>query len=237
MRPLFLAVLAAAAGLAIAGSANADDDRLCAKATGDVRIEACTRVIKSGRQTAKDLSWALNNRANAYARKGELDRAIADYDEIVRVDPTDATAFFNRGIVYQAKNNFDRAVADLNEAIRLNPKDASALYGRCWLRATAGKELAQALADCDQSLLLRPNHHDTLDSRGLVYFRLGRFDQAIADLDAALSTHARSVQPLYVRGLAKMKKGDAAGGEADIAAAEMLYPKIAEHYAQWGVRR
>ena len=36
---------------------------------------------------------ALHNRGIAYGRKGEHDRAIADYNEAIRLDPKDATAF------------------------------------------------------------------------------------------------------------------------------------------------
>ena len=42
--------------------------------------------------------------------------------------------------------------------------------------------LAQALSDCDQAYRLRPNDGYTLASRGFVYLRLGRLDDAIVEL-------------------------------------------------------
>ena len=39
-----------------------------------------------------------------------------------------------------------------------------------------------------------------------------------------------------MRGLAKLKSGDRAGGNADIAAAAALDPKIAAIYAGYGVK-
>jgi hypothetical protein len=41
---------------------------------------------------------------------------------------------------------------------------------------------------------------------------------------------------LYGRGLAKLKKGDTAGGNADIAAAEAIEANIVEDFARYGVQ-
>ena len=68
------------------------------------------------------LALAYDNRGNAYARKGDLDRALADYDEAIRLDPKLALAYYNRGNAYAKMGDPDRALADYNEAIRLDPK-------------------------------------------------------------------------------------------------------------------
>jgi hypothetical protein len=41
---------------------------------------------------------------------------------------------------------------------------------------------------------------------------------------------------LYGRGLARLKKGDTAGGNADVAAAKQVEAKIADDFSQYGVR-
>jgi tetratricopeptide (TPR) repeat protein len=58
------------------------------------------------------------------------------------------------------------------------PKSADAYNGRCWARALAGRDLDQALADCDGSLRLSPDDANGLNSRGLVQRKLGAFDRA-----------------------------------------------------------
>ena len=52
--------------------------------------------------------------------------------------------------------------------------------------------------------------------------RLGDFAKSIADFDAGLKLAPKIAGALYGRGLAKLKKGDAAAGEADIAAAKAI---------------
>jgi hypothetical protein len=41
---------------------------------------------------------------------------------------------------------------------------------------------------------------------------------------------------LFGRGKAKLKKGDRAGGEADLAAAKEKYAKVAEEFEKYGVK-
>jgi tetratricopeptide (TPR) repeat protein len=57
-----------------------------------------------------------------FAAPAQHDKAIADYTDAIRRNPSDATAYFNRGLAWQSKQEYDKAIADYNKAIRLNPK-------------------------------------------------------------------------------------------------------------------
>jgi tetratricopeptide (TPR) repeat protein len=92
--------------------------------TPDVRIEMCTALIESPQESQYGRATAYNNRAIAWQAKGDLDRAIADFDEVIRLVPTVARAYNNRAAAWKAKRDFDRAIADYDEAIRLDPKMA-----------------------------------------------------------------------------------------------------------------
>ena len=105
---------------------------------------------------------------------------------------------------------------------------------RRWARAIAG-QLEGGLADCNESLRLKPDPN-TLDSRGLVYLKSGKFDAAIADYDGALKENPKMSGSLYGRGIAKQKKGDNAGAATDISAAKELRPNVAELFAKYGVQ-
>ena len=97
-------------------------------------------------------------------------------------------------------------------------------------------QLETALADCNESLKLRPNSSNTLDSRAFVYVRLGRWDEAIADADAALQGNPQNAWALFERGFAKLKKGDSAGADDDIAASRAIDPKAETELSSFGVR-
>jgi len=111
---------------------------------------AVERSMKSIRLDPK-FALAYNNRGVAYKNKGELDRAIADYDEAIRLNPNYALPYDNRGNAYKDKGEYDRAIADLDAAIRLNPNYAKAYNDRGVVYASK-RDYIRAIADYDQAL-------------------------------------------------------------------------------------
>lgn len=200
----------------------------------DQTIAGCTVRIVSGVETTQNLAIAYDNRGIAYGRKGQFDRAIQDHDQAIRLDPSYAKAFLNRGDAHDSKGQYVRALEDYDQAIRLDPSNAYAWNNRCLTRAIVGR-LDQALADCNESLRLVPDDPDHLDSRGLVHLMASRLDAAIADYDAVLRLDPKHAHALYGRGIARQRKGDAAGA-ADIAAAVEIQADIAREMAKYGVK-
>ena len=220
-----------------APQALGDDAATCATSNDAlIAIATCTRAIASGGDEGRKLSSLYNQRGIAYAKRGYLEGAIADYTEAIRLDPKHATAYYNRGKAWRAKGNYDRAIADYTEAIKITPNDTDAWNNRCFARAIWGRELQLALADCNEALRLAPNHPGDLDTRGVTYLKLGQYDMAIADYDAVLKIVPNIPDSLYGRGMAKRRKGDATGGDADIAAAKAIRADIADVFAGYGVK-
>ena len=87
----------------------------------------------------------------------------------------------------------------------------------------------------NEALRLRPNYADALDSRGLINLKLGQYDRALADYDAALRAKPKLASALYGRGKAKLMKGNFKGGTADIQAAIIINPNIPEEFARFGL--
>jgi Flp pilus assembly protein TadD len=55
----------------------------------------------------------------AYGKKGDLDKAIADYTEAIRLRPQYAKAYYNRGTAYREKGMNSEAEADFVQAKKL----------------------------------------------------------------------------------------------------------------------
>jgi tetratricopeptide (TPR) repeat protein len=64
---------------------------------------------------------------------------------------------------------------------------------------------------------------------------MGRFDEALADLDAAADIMPRSADVLYLRALTRRHLGRTAEAAADMTAATMFDKQIAATYARYGV--
>ena len=96
-------------------------------ATDDDRIVSdCADVIDNGRSAKPDRIKALSARAGVYARKDQLDRAIADYDMMLRLDPSLADIFNTRGELWWKRGDRPKALADFAAALKLNPDHAAA---------------------------------------------------------------------------------------------------------------
>jgi hypothetical protein len=59
------------------------------------------------------------DRGMAFYRNGDLDRALADFDAAIQLDPRSASAYIDRSIVLYRKAEPDRAFADVAQAIRI----------------------------------------------------------------------------------------------------------------------
>ena len=76
---------------------------------------------------------AYSIRGCAYRKKGDYDKAIADYTEAIRLDADDLVGCHRaRAWLYIQKADFDSLIADCSEVTRLAPKDAEAYCYRAW---------------------------------------------------------------------------------------------------------
>ena len=201
--------------------------------TAEERIRHCTSLI-DGNVSAQDRAIAYSNRGLNWFGLRDYNNAIEDYNEALKLKPNDADWLGKRADAYRDDGDFDQALRDYSAAIRLAPTVEN-YNGRCYGRAAANVELELALTDCNEALRRKPNDADTLDSRAFVYFRMERFDDAVADIGNALRRNPGLANSLFIRGVIKLKRGDTAGGNADLAAAKGIDADVSETYKRYGV--
>lgn len=176
-------------------------------------------------------------RAEVFLQNKDATRAAADFEAAQKAAPANADLSAQIGLAYVRAGLYDDGLRRLDAWIAAHPRSediGQALAARCWARAVSGKALDAALADCDQALK-KDRTSTTMGYRGVVLFRLGRLDEAIAQFDAALKAQPRFAPALYGRGLAELKKGDKAHGDADLSAAAEIAPGLAQQYRRWGL--
>ncbi len=194
----------------------------------DRKIAGCTKMLARGAsESASNRAIAYNNRGWAYDEKGLYDRAIADLDEAIRLDPNMANAYNNRGNAYSDKGLFDRGIADLDEAIRLDPKNASAYNNRGWAYNEKGL-YDRAIADLDEAIRFDPKLSSAYKLRGFSHFKKGELDWALADLDKAIRLNSKYAKAYAVRGDVYTSKGLYDRAIAEYDAALRLEPDLAD---------
>jgi tetratricopeptide (TPR) repeat protein len=178
----------------------------------------------------------------------------SDLDTVSRLVPPAAGVRQTLADLYGRLGDYAAALDELDQwsSHHSLPNDRlMRLNDRCWLLAAANRDLHEALADCDRALAARPyapagtgtlidrpltsDSADVLDSRGLVYIRLGNFKDAIRDYDTVLRANPKMPTSLYGRGLAELRLGDKARAQDDLAAAGKLDSGIARRFASMGL--
>jgi tetratricopeptide (TPR) repeat protein len=170
----------------------------------------------------------------AAGKAGDYDRAMANYNEAIRLNHDDALAYYDRGLIYSNKGDPDRAIADFSDAVRLNPTYAFAFQSRGFAYYNKGDD-NRAIADYNEAIRLDPKSAVAFNNRGNVYYRKNQYDQAFADYNEAIR-----INPLYAvavnnRGLIYLNvKGDKDRAIADFSDAIRLYPTYADAFNNRG---
>jgi tetratricopeptide (TPR) repeat protein len=172
---------------------------------------------------------AYGHRAIAWRLKGELDIAIRDLGEAIRLDPKDATLWNNRGNAWKEKKDYDKAIRDYDEAIRLDPRYSGAFNGRgiAW---HGKKEYDKALKDFDEAIRLEPKLANLFNNRGTVWSDKKDYDKAIADYDEAIRLDPKEATFFSNRGNNWGAKKDYAKALQDYDDAIRLDPKGPDRY-------
>lgn len=203
-------------------------------ASAERTIQGCDAVIRWARETPRDTGTAFYNRGLALAASGQLDRAIDDYGQAIRLRPELADAYNNRGIAWRLKGNDARALEDFDRALGLKPGDVDALYNRGLALIGLG-QYDRAIADFDAALRLQPDDVDAVAARGMAWLRKGDSGRALQDFDRALVVRPGNAIALYGRGIARRRSGNHKDGDADIAAAKAIQSDIAEKFTRMGL--
>ncbi len=227
----------------VAAPANADwttEAEACYRA-GDSPaggVVLCSAAIDTPGLTQANLAITYSNRGNSFFDLGQFDRAVADYDVALDLQPDDSITLSNRAAALIELEEYDRALDDLNQALALRGDNAVALTNRCWVHAIQDRfELARL--DCDDALALEPLDPIALASRAFVLMQLGEGDAAREDADLAVQFGGTYWETHFYRGLAYEMDGDLEQATQSYQRAIALAPdepRIQGKLAELGVR-
>lgn len=144
---------------------------------------------------------ALLQQAVSFHQQGELGRAQAIYDEVLRTEPLNFDALHLSGVLARQQGDPGRALAMIEGALAIDGKRAIAHCNR----GVALQDLARhqdALASFDRALALQPDYAVALSNRGNALRHLGHIERALESYDAALRLSPDYAEALCNRALA-----------------------------------
>jgi tetratricopeptide (TPR) repeat protein len=219
-----LAVVFLSVAAAVANAGEAEDQ--CAKGSGEAALAACTQLIASSVYGGHVLAVFYYDRGLEYKNRGDIDRAISDYNKAIELDPTIGAAFDARGDAYEERGEVERAIKDFDEAVRLNPNDAFA-FGHRGIALRQRGDHDRAIADFSEAVRLDPEYAEGFSYRAIENAERGDYDRAIVDFNKAINLDPKLVSARNGRGKVFQSKGDHDRAIADFSAAINLIPKLA----------
>ena len=161
----------------------------------DAAIEDLTVTL---RLDSKDETALLDRAAAYYARNAREDsvRALIDLDRLLQLQPGHRRALFNRSLVRIRQGKDPTWDSDLLTLLESDPGHASAETALCWGYALDGRA-EESLIHCDRAFALGVDIA-ARDGRGIALAQLGRYDEAIIDLEAYVDGLRQQSEESYI---------------------------------------
>jgi len=172
---------------------------------------------------------SLTQKASDADSQGNLTESIADWTQVIQLDPKNARAYYNRGVSKDSQQDLNGAIADYTQAIQLDPKNAASHANRGYARYRNG-DLPGAMLDYNQALALDPKDDETYNNRGNAKLALDDPDGAIADFNEAIRLDPHLAHAYNGRGNASLNEGDLDQAITDFNQALLLDPRYAHAY-------
>lgn len=154
-------------------------------------IVLCVMQIRTWKTSISVVTHAIDNgshhdgllyegRANAYAQKKELKKALQDYTKAIEINPERWDSYKYRGSLFGVLKQYDRSAADLSKYLEKYPDDPEQLYN-LGLTLFNLNHQAEGIKALDRCLEINPDFARAYRARGNAYLSMG--DSARAQID------------------------------------------------------
>ncbi len=159
-----------------------------------------TQALRRDRKNA----LAISNRGWVFYQRDDLQTALAEFNDAIRLDSTLDYAYWGRAMVNHAIGEFEQAADDMSHAIR-NCEDQEDLAQMYLDRAEfhlANEDYVASLYDTDRAIDARPKFGWAHACRGQMLAFLERFDEAAQAFSKAIDLDPYNAEILNLVGTA-----------------------------------
>lgn len=132
----------------------------------------------------KNSSQYYSNRGYVYDLQGEVESAITEYERAIQLDNQNDLAWNNLGYALVALGRYDEALEAYNESLKIEYEDDVTLSNRADLYVIL-ERYEEAETDYNEAIRINPRAYN-YNARGLFYFNLGYYEDAVVDFLAAV---------------------------------------------------
>lgn len=205
------------------------------QAVGDTA--AALADAEAARKLDPSSAGAISAVATLTAEHGDVAKAVAMLDERIAIGGKERDDYrLEKANLLGTFGDARTALAEIDRMIEDKPGSPLLLNARCWIKATREIEVQSAIKDCTSAIELSDDTASILDSRALVWMRLGRNEDALRDLDAALLQAPDLGSSRFLRAIVLKQLGRPDEARRDLAAARGIAPSLEREYARYGLK-
>ncbi|MCX7888890.1 MAG: tetratricopeptide repeat protein [Rhodobacteraceae bacterium] len=155
------------------------------------RPDAAIEVLRQLAKARPDIAVVWSNLGDLLRRQGRHQEAVAAYDRAIGLfsseQPGQWGIYFARGIAHEQMDDLTAADADFLMALKLNPDQPQVLNYLGYSYVERRINLEQALDMIRRAVRAEPDSGAIVDSLGWALYRLGRYDEAVVEMEKAIS--------------------------------------------------
>ncbi|HVJ68572.1 MAG TPA: tetratricopeptide repeat protein [Caulifigura sp.] len=162
-------------------------------------LELTSRALKADPSNVTALMTLMDLARDSETETG----AVAQLEQLLAAGESPWLVHMILGTRQLELGNTDKGAAHLEQAVKLNPAASVAMNNLAWTLATQEKpDLARAESLVAQAMVLAPGNPQIRETRGQIYLRQERYQEALTDLEAILPVYTR--EPKLARALPKI---------------------------------
>lgn len=171
-----------------------------------------------------------HNRAQVLSALGQADKAMADFDALVEIDPYHQEYRFDRGNARRLAGDLDGALADYDRALALGVPFPELFHNRGDLLAARG-ETAAAIEEFRQALEREPDELESRIAMAALLLEEGQADAARAVVREGLSQHGENARLLCLLAEVELAEEDLQAADGALERALAADPNLHQGYA------
>jgi protein O-mannosyl-transferase len=188
-------------------------------------------------------AMALGERGTAYYYKQNIDKAMKDFDESIKVCPEYPIPYLNKGLIYTAANDHQKAEYYFSLAMKYDTlsEDVKMLKGDTFDKLSLAKinlrKFDEAMIILRKGTGLYPDNSDLHNNLGLVYYNTSKFDSALYEYGIAIQAGENNSNYYDNRGMTEYHLGDYKSALNDFNAALEINPDFIDTWGNRGLTK
>ncbi len=157
-----------------------------------------------------------------HQKNKEIEKAVEEYDKVIKFDPDNAEVHINLGVIYKDKGDLDKAVEEYEKALAIDPH-LEVGYNNLGVAYFLKGNYTESIRHYQKAVEINPKNLESYVNLGITYGMQKRSDEAIRAFQTAISINPQHAETQYNLAIIYDENGE-------IEKALLYYSRFLEFY-------